>query len=139
MDVPAGYTVQKADLKMGDFTEQDFVEGLRIWAQVVNGGTFPDTVSAEALMQQMPTFVEKLGRLNLPAEEATKMGMAFGKTSGFLMILDHQGEWHYAGKGVTLGDAKKAVFWYRRGDVKTYRVIYGDLHVEDVELDRLPK
>jgi hypothetical protein len=65
--------------------------------------------------------------------------MGYGKTAGFLTMLDYQGEWHYAGKGVTLGDATKAVFWYRKGDATTYRVIYGDLHVGDVELDGLPK
>ena len=139
MDVPAGYTEQKADLNMHNFTEQDFVESLRTWAQVVNEGTFPDTVSVEVALQQMPVLGAKIGQLNLSAEEGTKMGVAFGKGLGFLQMLDYQGEWHYGGKGVTLGDAKAAVFWYRRGDAKTYRVIYGDLHVEDVELDRLPK
>lgn len=139
MDIPAGYSQPKTALQMGDFTEEDFIQGMKVWAQVMNDGTFPDTVSAAAFMQQMQTFGEKLGRLNLTPEEATKMGMNFGKVPGFLLILDHQGEWHYAGKGVTLGDAKTAIFWYRKGDAKTYRVIYGDLHVEDVELDRMPK
>ena len=124
---------------MGDFTEEDLIVGLRVWAQIVNDGTFPDTVSAAACMEQMPKLVEKMGRLNLPADEGMKLGMGYGKLSGFLMVLDHQGEWHYAGKGVTFGDAKTAVFWYRKGDAKTYRVIYGDLHVEDVDLDRMPK
>jgi outer membrane lipoprotein-sorting protein len=139
MDVPAGYTQKKTDMNMGNLTEQDFVEGLRIWAQHLNGGTFPDAVSVEAAMQLMPALGAKINQLNLPADEGMKMGMAFGKGLGFLQILSHQGEWHYAGKGVTLGDAKTAVFWYRRGDAKTYRVIYGDLHVEDVELERMPK
>jgi hypothetical protein len=139
MDVPPGYAAKQSDLKMGDFTEEDVIEGLRAWAQVVNDGVFPDTISAQACMEQMPTLQEKLGRLNLPAEEAAKLGMGFGKTAGFLTLLDYQGEWHYAGKGVTLGDAQAAVFWYRRGGVKTYRVIYGDLHVEEVELDRVPQ
>lgn len=139
MDAPAGYTVKDAELKMGDFTEADFVYGLRAWAQIVNDGTFPDTFSAAACMQQVPTLQEKLGRLTLPGEEKFKLGMGFGKTAGFLTMLDYQGEWHYAGKGVTFGDASKAVFWYRRGDAKTYRVIYGDLHVADVELDQLPR
>ncbi len=139
MDVPAGYTAAQTDLKMGDFTEEDLLVGLRAWAQVVNDGTFPDTISAAAVMQQLPLLQEKLGRLHLPEEEAVKLGMGYGKTAGFLTMLDYQGEWHYAGKGVTFGDAQKAVFWYRQGDAKTYRVVYGDLHVEDVELDRLPK
>jgi hypothetical protein len=139
MDAPAGYTTAQTDLKMGDFTEEDLVVGLRAWAQVVNDGTFPDAISAAAVMQQLPLLQEKLGRLNLPGEEAVKLGMGYGKTAGFLTMLDYQGDWHYAGKGVTFGDATKAVFWYRRGDAKTYRVIYGDLRVADVELNRLPK
>lgn len=139
MDIPAGYTVKESNMKMGDFTEEDLIVGLRVWAQIVNDGVFPDTVSAAACMEQMPKLVEKMGQLNLPEEEGTKLGMGYGKLSGFLMVLDHQGEWHYAGKGVTLGDASKVVFWYRLGDAKTYRVIYGDLRLEDVEPDRLPK
>ncbi len=139
MDVPTGYTVKESNMKMGDFTEEDLLIGLRVWAQVVNDGIFPDTVSAAACMEQMPKLVEKMGRLNLPEDEGAKLGMGYGKLSGFLMVLDHQGEWHYAGKGVAFGDAQTAVFWYRKGDAKTYRVIYGDLHVEDVDLDRMPK
>jgi len=139
MDVPAGYTLKDAGAKMGDFTEEDLIVGLRAWAQVVNDGLFPDTVSAAACMQQMPKLQEKIGQLNLSDDEAMKLGMGYGKLSGFLMVLDYQGEWHYAGKGVAFGDAKTAVFWYRRGDAKTYRVIYGDLHAEDVDLDRMPK
>jgi hypothetical protein len=139
MDVPAGYTLKKAEMNMGNLTEQDFVETLRVWAQQLNGGTFPDGVSVEAAMQQMPALGAKIEQLKLPAEEGTKMGMAFGKGLGFLQMLSYQGEWHYGGKGVALGDAKAAIFWYRKGDAKTYRVIYGDLHVEDVELERMPK
>jgi hypothetical protein len=139
MDVPAGYAAQATDLKMGDFTEEDLLTGLRAWAQVLNDGTFPDTISAAAVMQQLPALQEKLGKLTAPAEEKVKLGMGYGKTAGFLTMLDYQGEWRYAGQGVTFGDAKKAVFWYRRGKAGPYRVIYGDLHVEDVEPDRLPK
>ena len=139
VDVPAGYALEKTDLKMGDATEQDFVEALRIWGQHINDGTFPEVVSADAMMKAMPLFVEKMGRLNVSAEEGTKLGMTLGKGMVFLTMLDHQGEWRYGGKGVTVGDAKAAIFWYRRGEAKTYRVIYGDLHVEDVGLDRLPQ
>ena len=46
---------------------------------------------------------------------------------------------HYAGAGVKLGDADKAIFWYRQKDAKTYRVIYGDLSVKDVAPEDLPK
>jgi hypothetical protein len=139
-DLPAGYTLQKTDMaSMGTLTEQDFVESLRIWAQMLNNGVFPDVLSTAAMMKELPQFADKLRGMNLSADEGTKLGINFGKGFGFLEILGHEGEWHYAGKGVAFGDAKTAVFWYRKGDAKTYRVIYGDLHVEDVDLDRMPK
>ena len=31
------------------------------------------------------------------------------------------------------GDKATPVLWYKAKDAKTYRVIYGDLHVEDAE------
>ena len=36
-------------------------------------------------------------------------------------------DWHYAGKGVTMGEADTAIFWYRPKDSISYRVIYGDM------------
>ena len=58
----------------------------------------------------------------------------------FFQQLDPYGiDWHYAGSGVKLGDASKAIFWYLPKDSKTYRVIYGDLHVKDVAPENLPK
>jgi hypothetical protein len=139
MDVPAGYAVATTEVKMGDFTEDDLLLGLRAAAQILNDGAFPDTFTAAQCMDRMPALQEKLGQTNLAGDEQVKLGMGFGKTAGFLTMLDYQGQWRYIGKGVKFGDAKKPVFWYRRGDAKTCRVIYGDLHAEDVELDRLQK
>ncbi len=45
----------------------------------------------------------------------------------------------YAGNGVKLGEADKAIFWYRPEGAETYRVIYGDLSVKDVAAENLPK
>ncbi|MHC4582498.1 MAG: zf-HC2 domain-containing protein, partial [Planctomycetota bacterium] len=35
MEVPQGYALQKADIELGNSTEKDFVESLRIWAEII--------------------------------------------------------------------------------------------------------
>ncbi len=61
--------------------------------------------------------------------------------SGFIAVfkLPADSDWHYAGKGVEMGDADSPIFWYRPADSTSYRVIYGDLTVEDVAPEDLPE
>ena len=56
----------------------------------------------------------------------------------FATQMQPENDWHYAGRGVTLGEAEKAIAWYRPTGADTYRVIYGDLSVSDVAPDALP-
>lgn len=65
--------------------------------------------------------------------------MKFGQGLVFIRFFKGQGQWHYAGVGVKLGDATKPIFWYQPKDSATWRVIYGDLHVEDAQEQNLPK
>ena len=140
MEVPDGYTLKETDFSMGDSTEEDFIESLRIWAKVIGDGTFPEAIGTENAMKQVPLLGQKLGTMNLSEEEATQMGMNFGKGMIFHQILETGGgEWHYAGAGVKLGDAETVIFWYQPKNSETWRVIYGDLSVKDVAAENLPK
>jgi predicted anti-sigma-YlaC factor YlaD len=139
MDVPEGYTQQKNEISLGNATEEDFVESLRIWAQIIGDGTFPQAIGTESAMKQMPTLVQKLTIMKVTEEQGTQMGMGFAKGMLFHQILESQGQWKYAGAGVKLGDANTAIFWYQPKDSQTYRVIYGDLTVKDVAPENLPK
>jgi hypothetical protein len=139
MDVPTGYTLDQTKFNLSGATEQDFVESLRIWAEVLLDGTFPDAVGTENSMKQVPLLGGKLAQTNLPEDEKTQVGMKFAKGMLFLQIYETGGEWHYAGKGVKLGDPDKAIFWYLPEGSKTYRVIYGDLKAADVTPENLPK
>ena len=140
MEIPSAYTLQNTKIDLGNATEQDFIEGLRIWAKVLGDGVFPETIGTEETMKQMPALIEKLKALNIPAEEGTDMGMKVGLGMMFHQMLDAGGaDCHYAGGGVKLGDAEKPIFWYLPKDSKTYRVIYGDLSAKDVAPEDLPK
>lgn len=139
MDVPPGYSLQDTKLDLSSATEQDFVESLRIWAEVLSDGTFPAAVGTENAMKQMPLLAQKLGQMNLSGDEATQLAMRFARGMIFHQLLDSQGEWRYAGKGVKLGDAATPIFWYQPKGSETYRVIYGDLSVKDVVQQDLPR
>ena len=143
MDVPEGYTLEEAEADFTKGTEEDFIESLRIWAEILLDGTFPEAVGTESFMKQMPLLGEKLAQSGLSEEEGAKLGAKLGTTLPrgmfFLQLLETEDKYHYAGKGVKLGDADKAIFWYRPEGSDTYRVIYGNLSVKDVSEENLPK
>jgi outer membrane lipoprotein-sorting protein len=140
MEPPAGYILSDQEFDMTQFTEQDFIESLRLWAELLLNGMFPEKMSTEDLMNLTPRIGEKISQMNISNEEGTRLGMTFPRGMIFFQQLDPSGaDWHYAGKGVKLGDADKAIFWYRPKGSENYRVIFGDLSAEDVAPENLPK
>jgi hypothetical protein len=139
MDMPDGYKLVESkgeEFDMGTPTEKDLVESLRIWAELILDGNFPDALGMTALTKMLPQVEAKIGELNLSEEEGTQKGMTLARGMLFHMGLKDR---HYAGQGVKLGDAGKAIFRYRPEASETYRVIYGDLSVKDVSEENLPK
>jgi hypothetical protein len=139
MDAPEGYTLKQTEIDLMGSTEQDFIEGLRVRAEVFGDGTFPEGVAVEDYLRDAPAIGKKMGELGLSEQEQNELGMKLAKHLLFIRFFKGEGEWHYAGKGVKLGDASKAIFWYQPKDSQTYRVIYGDLHIEDTAPDNLLK
>ena len=139
MELPAGYTEEKATADLTDVNERDFVESLRIFAEVIGDGVFPEAVGTETTMKQMHVLVQKAQQNGISDEEIGQLGTKLGRGMIFHQILETQGQWRYAGAGVKLGDAGTAIFWYQPQGSETYRVIYGDLSVKDVAPEDLPK
>ncbi len=139
MEVPEGYTLQEAELDLLGSTEQDFIEGLRILAEVFGDGQFPESVAVGDYLKEAPTLQKKMYELKLSDEEKIELGMKLSRHLLFIRFFKGQGEWHYAGSGVKLGDAETAIFWYQPEGSETWRVIYGDLSVKDVSAEDLPE
>ncbi len=139
MKVPEGYKLEEAEIEFTKGTEKDFIESLRIWAEVVLDGKFPEAVGTEQYMKTVPLLGEKLVQSGLSVEEAGKVGMIFPRGMFFLQTLEMDGKYTYTGKGVKFGEADKAIFWYRPEGAEKYRVIYGDLSVKEVSKENLPK
>ena len=139
MEIPDGYNLvesKQSEFDMGTPTEQDLVDCLRFWAEDLMDGNFPETIGMTELTKMLPQVEAKLAESITSAEEGTQKGMSLGKGMLFHMSLKDR---HYAGSGVKVGEADKAVFWYLPDGADTYRVIYGDLSVKDVAEENLPK
>jgi hypothetical protein len=140
MEPPAGYTLSNKMFDMTNFTEQDFITLLRLWVEHLLGGNFPQSLSASELVNQANAIGEKIDQLNISDDQKKQLGLIMGRGMIFFgQFGSTNTTWHYAGSGVKLGDASKAIFWYRPKDSQAYRVIYGDLHVEDVTQENLPE
>jgi hypothetical protein len=139
MDVPPGYKLQQMELDLNSATEADFIEGLRVLAEKFGDGQFPDGVAVEDYLKRAPEITKKCEQLKLSDEEHLSLGKKMQQYLLFTRFFKGEGKWYYRGKGVKLGEAEKAIFWYRPRDSKTYRVIYGDLHVADVAPENLPE
>ena len=139
MDVPDGYKLQQTELDLMGATEQDFIEGLRVRAEVLGDGLFPESVAVEDYIKEAPAIGKKIGEIGLSEKEQTELGMKLAKHLLFIRFFKGQGKWQYAGRGVKFGNVKTPIFWYQPQNSQTYRVIYGDLHVEDMAPDKLPQ
>jgi Ca2+-binding RTX toxin-like protein len=61
-----------------------------------------------------------------------------GRGITFVQQLPADSDWHYAGNDVTFGAAETPIFWYRPEGAETYRVIYGDMTIDEVPANEVP-
>ncbi len=139
MDVPDGYQQYQQQLDLMGATEEHFLEYLRILTDIVYDGIFPEDISIEYYVKQISLLKEKFDNLDMPEEQKQKIGMEMAQGLMFIRFFKGQGKWYYRGDGVELGDADTPIFWYHPRGSETWRVIYGDLHVEDAAKDDLPE
>ena len=140
MEIPDGYVVQQAggiDFKKS--SESDFIETLRIWAEIIEDGHFPDSINLEDIVKIGPKIDQAFKQANLTKQQETEIAMRWGQGLVFIRFFKGQGQWHYAGIGVELGDGNTPIFWYQPKGSETWRVIYGDLTVEDAAEEDLPE
>ena len=154
MEVPAGYTLKDnfihinkdtapdnlpEEQLVSNATEEDLVESLRIWAEIILDGAFPDAIGTDHFIKQAAPLGYKMASLRLPVSEGEQLFFKFQKGMIFLQKFEFGVKWGYAGKGVKLGDADKIILWYQPQGSNTYRAIYGDLRVAEVAEEDLPK
>jgi len=138
---PADYSI--LDLKTQELqtpfelTEQHLIEGLAVYPKYLDGkfctryiGGRPLT---EEVRQKCKAEVKKIeGWSDIEAHKST-LGCAF------IEHLPEGSDYQYVGEDVKFGDANTPVCWWKPPGSKTYRVVYGDLSIRDVEPSDLPE
>jgi outer membrane lipoprotein-sorting protein len=147
-EIPEGYDVSTMQFDASTPTEEDFIRALRLWSETTNG-KFPSELNMKATEEFMEALEEKKGlkfkdKAPDPSDPQIRefMQNLTMVNRGIIMFahgLPEDADWHYAGQNVKFGDADTAIFWYRPQGSDTYRVIYGDLSVQDVAQEDLPK
>ncbi len=80
-----------------------------------------------------PIYEEMMAQLNEKFGYFTPHFENIAEGFGVINKLPANSNWHYNGQDTTLGDANAAIFWYKPKDSDIYRVIYGDLTIEDID------
>ena len=138
MEIPEGYSeLPSAELPIESSTEQNLIEALRIYAEIILDGVFPNEFIGPEYLDDVKRNLKKFAKMS----EKQRLDLALKLQSGyiFIQLLKAENDWNYVGKGVKLGDSESPVCWYRAENSETYRVIYGDLTVEDVAAEDLPE
>jgi hypothetical protein len=74
--------------------------------------------------------------INLNPEEWVDFSITVFNGFGLISSLEISGaEWRYSGSGVQLGEGDMEIFRYKMPDSSSWRVIYGDLHAEDLSAE----
>lgn len=136
---PADYSILDLETQVlttpFELTEQHLLEGLAVYPKYLDG-KFPTRYRGGRPLTEEVRKKCKAGaeRLNWSEEEGHKSSLG----CAFINQLPEGSDYQYVGEDVRLGDATRAVCWYRPQGSQTYRVVYGDLSVKDVALEDLP-
>ncbi len=164
MEMPSDYKVidfkQFYDLTM----ENGFASMLRLWSEKLSDGFFPENLPPANMRDQFmrnfpgitkltpeernqlitdevlriigPEHVKKHFLKNLHPEEWEEFTLNVSLVFGFFNRLEQEGaEWRYSGNGVRLGEGASEIFRYRMPDSSSWRVLYGDLHSEELSAE----
>jgi outer membrane lipoprotein-sorting protein len=120
-----------------ELTEQHLIEGLAVYPKYLDGsfctrymGGRPST---EEVRKKCKAEVEKFKIWSDEEGHKSTLGCAF------IEQLPEGSDYQYVGEDVKLGDFNTPVCWWKPQGSKTYRVVYGDLSIRDVEPSDLPE
>lgn len=145
---PDGYTrLEGVQVDMSEPDEQDLIYLLRVWAEHARDGLFPPTLDPAKLVQAAAEEARAAKAATPPDQawdeelsQSEALGQTMRLTRGLMFVgqMKPGNDWHYAGEGVQLGEAATPICWWRPDGSETYRVIYGDLSIEDVAPEKVP-
>jgi hypothetical protein len=134
--IPADYQpLAQVDARQLD-TGVQIAEALAYFAEL-SGGTYPTQLTPVAIVGEVGAIYQKLDAAGTPPEIDDDKVIKLKYAATYVREMDDEGkEPVYYGDTVTAADAGKVLLRWKLDDTR-YRVIFGDLHLDDVDAARL--
>jgi hypothetical protein len=139
LKAPAGYevVVQGHTVDYSPLTEKDLIEMFRCYAKS-SGGHFPALMDLEEITYTVHLTEWCIANIvKTPMvkrqQEHQKTTSALQRGVEFVFSLPKEADWHYTGRGVSLGAADTPIFCYRPKESKNYRIICADLSIHEAD------
>lgn len=144
MQPPQDYEVTYKDRLQ--VTEEDMINYLDLLAQYYNDSFPSQLFPFDVPSDEINVIEDKVKGDRTAIEQELLETKNYYKSIGLNMmpvahfVEDHTiaNSFKYMGKEVKLGDKNRIVCWYKLKGSNTYRAVYGDLSVKDVEPEDLP-
>ena len=134
LNIPADFT-EGTEAAMPETNEQKAIEGLREFAEITDGGYPSDLALMTTMRELVQVWKEKHGRK--PGIEEHQMLMRIGTVCQFYSdVTRTQSEAAYYGDRVMAADPDAVLMRWKVTEDE-YRVIFGDLHTENVSAEIL--
>jgi hypothetical protein len=135
-EIPADYkalaTVDVGGLESGE----EIVEALAYFAEI-SGGTYPTQMTVRDVVGELGAIYQTLDAQGAAPEMDDNLMIKLKYAAAHVGQLEGQGkEPMYYGQTVTAADADKVLLRWKLNGTQ-YRVIFGDLRIEDVSPERL--
>lgn len=155
MKVPPGYTLED---RYKDATEKSLLDLLRVSAEM-GGGSFPANLDLKTICNLVFTSSNGKAYRQTMQDDKAADGTALATGAVTVTVMDDKskekfrtcrrgiafikqikdnGGWQYAGGGKKLGDETATICWWKPQGSANYRVVYGDLSIENTAESELP-
>jgi hypothetical protein len=133
MELPSGYTLKESQAFSLELYEDDFLKMLKMWTKYSPDRAFPDELR---YVDPIKIVENSNDRMNLSPQEENAIGILYMRWGGFLGALGNNEADHlYSGKGVRYGETNTEISRYRMPDTQSWRVVYGDLHIDTIQTE----
>lgn len=130
-EIPAGYTALATVDVGGLESGEEIVEALAYFAEI-SGGTYPTQMTVRDVVGELGAIYQTLDAQGVAPEFDDNLMIKLKYAAAHVGQLEDQGkEPKYCGQTVTAADADKVLLRWKLNGTQ-YRVIFGDLRIEDV-------
>ncbi len=140
IQLPTGYSKIDVPAISSQYTVNDFIYYLGLYAKYSEDGCFPDkiTISKDKVGLFASVGLKAIEQAKCTESETKELYVKGPRSYLFLGQMKPENDWHYAGKGVPPAQLDTPIFWWKENGSEYYTVIFADLSIGTLTEKELP-